>query len=139
MDSSLGFNVFTILFLSGTFLAALVAGLGGFAFGIIAAAVWLYILTPLQTATLIIGLGLVVQGYSVWKLRHALDWRRLAPLIIGAALGVPIGVSILGRADPHYLRTAVAVVLVVFSLYGLLRPAITPIKSVAFAGVSVRV
>jgi hypothetical protein len=50
-----------------TFLAALVAGLGGFAFGIVAAAVWLYILTPLQTATLIMGLGLVVQGYSVWK------------------------------------------------------------------------
>jgi uncharacterized membrane protein YfcA len=134
MDSSLGLNIFTALFLSGTFLAALVAGLGGFAFGIIAAAVWLYILTPLQTATLIIGLGLVVQGYSVWKLRHALDWRRLAPLIIGAALGVPIGVSILGHADPHYLRRGVGVVLIVFSLYGLLRPAITPIKSGALAG-----
>jgi uncharacterized membrane protein YfcA len=134
MDSTLGLNIFTALFLSGTFLAALVAGLGGFAFGIIAAAVWLYILTPLQTATLIIGLGLVVQGYSVWKLRHALDWRRLAPLIIGAALGVPIGVSILGHADPHYLRRGVGVVLIVFSLYGLLRPAITPIKSGALAG-----
>ena len=129
MDSSLGLNIFTALFLSGTFLAALVAGLGGFAFGIIAAAVWLYILPPLQTAALIIGLGLVVQGYSVWKLRHALDWRRLAPLIIGAALGVPVRVF-----DPHYLRRGVAVVLVVFSLYGLRRPAITPIKSGAVAG-----
>src|SRR5215467_4881383 len=48
MDSSLGLNIFTVLFLSGTFLAALVAGLGGFAFGIVAAAVWLYILTPLR-------------------------------------------------------------------------------------------
>ena len=61
MDSSLGLNAFTTLFLSGTFLAALVAGPGGFAFGIIAAAVWLYILTPLQTATLIMCLGLVVR------------------------------------------------------------------------------
>src|SRR6516164_3515349 len=105
MDSSLGLNIFTALYLSGTFLAALVAGLGGFAFGIIAAAVWLYILTPLQTAALIMCLGLVVQGYSVWSLRHALDWRRLSPLIMGAAFGVPVGVSILGRADPHYLRS----------------------------------
>jgi hypothetical protein len=32
-------TIFTVLFLGGTFLAALVAGLGGFAFGIIAAAV----------------------------------------------------------------------------------------------------
>jgi uncharacterized membrane protein YfcA len=134
MDSSLGLNIFTGLFLSGTFLASLVAGLGGFAFGIIAAAVWLYILTPLQTATLIMCLGLVVQGYSVWKLRHGLDWRRMSPLIIGAAFGVPLGVFILAHADPHYLRCGVGIVLIVFSLYSLLRPAITSIKSSALAG-----
>ena len=79
MDSGLGLNIFTLLFLTGTFLAALVAGLGGFAFGIVAAAVWLYILSPLQTATLIMGLGLGMQAYSVWKSRHALHWRRLTP------------------------------------------------------------
>ena len=41
MDPSLSLNIFTVLFLGGTFLAAIVAGLGGFAFGIVAAAVWL--------------------------------------------------------------------------------------------------
>jgi uncharacterized membrane protein YfcA len=134
MDSSLGFNIFTVLFLSGTFLAALVAGLGGFAFGIVAAAVWLYILTPLQTATLIMGLGLVVQGYSVWKLRHALSWRRLAPLLVGTALGVPLGVLALAHSDPHYLRLGIGAVLVLFSLYGLWGPTIKPIKADAMAG-----
>jgi uncharacterized protein len=116
MDWSLRLNVFTVLFLGDTFLAALVAGLGGFAFGIVAAAVWLYILTPLQTATLIMYLGLVVQGYSVWKLRDALDWRQLAPLTIGAAFGAPLGVLKLAHADPHYLRLGIGVVLVLFSL-----------------------
>jgi uncharacterized membrane protein YfcA len=134
MDSTLGINLFTILFLCGTFLAAIVAGLGGFAFGIVAAAVWLYILTPLQTAILIMGLGLVVQGYSVWKLRHALSWRRLMPLLIGTALGVPLGVFMLAHTDPHYLRIGTGAVLVVFSLYGLLRPTIPPIKRAAMAG-----
>src|SRR2546422_4706230 len=57
------------------------------AFGIVAAAVWLHILTPLQTASLIIAFGLVVQGYAVWKLRHGLSWSRLWPFLIGAALG----------------------------------------------------
>ena len=33
---------------------------------------WLYILLPLQSATLIIAFGLIVQGYSVWKLRRAI-------------------------------------------------------------------
>jgi uncharacterized protein len=134
MDSSLGFNVFTLLFLSGTFAAALLAGLGGFAFGIVAAAIWLYVLTPLQTATLIMGLGLVVQGYSVWKLRHALDGRRLAPLLIGTAFGVPLGVFVLAHTDPRYLPLGIGVVLVLFSLYGLLRPNLRPIKSAPLSG-----
>src|ERR1044072_1318141 len=90
LGGSLGRTTFTFLFLAGTFFAALVAGLGGFAFGIVAAAIWLYILPPLQTATLIMGLGLVVQGYSVWTLRHALSWSRLVTLLIGSALGVPL-------------------------------------------------
>lgn len=59
------------------------AGLSGFAFGLIAASIWLYIPTPLQTASLIMAFGLIVQGYSVWRLRHALDLAlpRLAGLI----------------------------------------------------------
>jgi len=134
LDPSLGFNIFTLLFLCGTFAAALVAGLGGFAFGIVAAAIWLYILTPLQTATLIIGLGLVVQGYSVWKLRHALDGRRLAPLLIGTAFGVPLGVFVLAHADSRYLRLGTGGVLVLFSLYGLLRPNVKPIKAAPLSG-----
>jgi len=87
------------IFLAATFASALVAGLSGFAFGLIAASLWLYILSPLQTATLIIAFGLIVQGYSVWKLRRAIDWSKLWPFIIGAAIGVPIGVAILTWAN----------------------------------------
>jgi uncharacterized protein len=72
------------LFLLGTFVAALVAGLAGFAFGLIAAAIWLYVLTPLRVATLIVAFGLLLQGFAVWTLRRSLDWRLL--LISGAVL-----------------------------------------------------
>src|SRR3954465_9458792 len=92
------------LFLAATFAAALVAGLAGFAFGLVAAAVWLHILSPLQTATLIIAFGLVVQVYAVWRLRAALQWRRLLPFLLGAAIGVPFGVAILRYADPVHVR-----------------------------------
>ncbi|MFL6819940.1 MAG: sulfite exporter TauE/SafE family protein [Bradyrhizobium sp.] len=117
------------LFLLATFAGALVAGLSGFAFGLVAASIWLYILDPLQTATLIIAFGLIVQGYSVWKLRRALDWRRLWPFVLGAALGVPIGVSILTWANPAQVRTGVGAFLVLYSLYALLRPAIPAVKA----------
>jgi uncharacterized membrane protein YfcA len=124
-----GFSLELPLFLLATFAGALVAGLSGFAFGLVAASIWLYILSPLQTATLIIAFGLIVQGYSVWKLRHALDFRKLWPFVLGAAIGVPVGVSILTWANPTHVRMGVGVFLVLYSLYALFRPAIPPVKA----------
>ena len=124
-----GFPLELPIFLVATFAGALVAGLSGFAFGLVAASIWLYILTPLQTATLIIAFGLIVQGYSVWKLRRSLDWKRLWPFVAGAALGVPVGVSILTWANPAHVRAGVGAFLVLYSLYALLRPTIAPVKA----------
>ena len=124
-----GFSFEIPLFLFATFAGALVAGLSGFAFGLIAASIWLYILDPVQTATLIIAFGLIVQGYSVWKLRGALDWRKLWPFMLGAAFGVPAGVTVLTWANPAHVRAGVGAFLVLYSLYALFRPAIAPIKA----------
>jgi uncharacterized membrane protein YfcA len=110
------------LFLLATFAGAFVAGLSGFAFGLVAASLWLYVLTPVQSASLIVGFGLLVQGYSVWKLRAAIDWRRLWPFMVGAVAGVPVGVSLLTWADPKSVRIAVGAILIAYSLYALFRP-----------------
>jgi len=122
-----GFSIELPLFLLATFTGALVAGLSGFAFGLVAASIWLYILSPLQTATLIIAFGLIVQGFSVWKLRHALDFRKLWPFVLGAAIGVPVGVSVLTWANPAHVRMGVGAFLVLYSLYAYFRPAIPPV------------
>src|SRR4051794_9162075 len=95
------------IFLLGTFAAALVTGLAGFAFGLVAAAIWLYALTPVQTTALIVGYGLLVQGYAVWKLRHNLNVGRLLPLIVGSAIGIPFGILILQWIPSAYLRSAI--------------------------------
>jgi hypothetical protein len=124
-----GFPLELPLFLLATFAGALVAGLSGFAFGLVAASIWLYILSPLQTATLIIAFGLVVQGWAVWKLRRALDWQKLWPFVLGAALGVPVGVFILTWANSAHVRIGVGAFLVLYSLYALFRPTIDPVKS----------
>jgi uncharacterized protein len=115
-----------IPFVVATFLGAFVAGLAGFAFGLVAAAIWLHVLTPLQTATLIVAYGLIVQGYAVWKLRRALDWRRLLPLVIGGQIGVPLGFELLRWLPASAMRAAIGVVLIAFSLNALLRPKLPP-------------
>jgi uncharacterized membrane protein YfcA len=124
-----GFPFELPVFLIATFAGALVAGLSGFAFGLVVSSVWLYILTPLQTATLIIAFGLLVQGYAVWKLRAALDWKKLWPFVLGAALGVPVGVGVLTWANPAHVRAGIGALLVLYSLYALLRPTLAPVKA----------
>ena len=84
-----GFSTLDLaLFAAGAFAAAFVTGLAGFAFGIVAAAVWLHFLAPAQAAALIVAYGLIVQGVSVWKLRRAVKWPRLLPFLIGGATGL---------------------------------------------------
>jgi uncharacterized membrane protein YfcA len=117
------------IFTLGTATAAFVTGLAGFAFGLVAAAIWLYALTPIQTTTLIVLYGLLVQGYAVWKLRHNINVSRLAPLIVGSAIGVPIGILVLRSVPPATLRAAIGLLLILFSLYNLVRPTLPTAKT----------
>ena len=120
--------VFLAIFILSAFAGSFVAGVAGFAFAPIAAGVWLHLMPPAQATTLIVAFGLVVQGLSVWRLRHAVQPRRLMPFILGAALGVPAGVALLHRATPDLLRHSVGIVLILFSLYALTRPPLPPVQ-----------
>src|SRR5215831_2674479 len=110
------------LFMTSSLAAATVAGLAGFAFGLVAAAVWLHILTPLETTTLIVVFGLLVQGYAVWRLRGALRLARLWPFLVGGVIGAPLGVELLRALDPGAVRRVVGVLLIGFVAYTLMRP-----------------
>jgi uncharacterized protein len=125
------------LFLAATFAAALVAGVTGFAFALIAAAVWLHFLSPLQTVTLTIGYGLIVQGYGFWRMRHAFDWSRVWPYLAGGVPGIAIGIQVLRWANPAHLRMGIAVFLVLYAIYSLTRPALRPIEGGTAADVAV--
>ena len=116
------------VFLIGSLAAAFITGVAGFAFGLVAAAIWLFALTPQQTTTLIVSYGLIVQGYAVWKLRHTIKADRLIPLVLGSAIGVPFGIVLLRWVSPGYLRSAIGALLILFSLYNLARPKLPEVK-----------
>jgi len=118
-----------LFFAAGTFAAALVTGVAGFAFGIVAAAAWLHFLPPAQTTALIVAYGLLVQGISVWKLRRSIQPSRLLPFLLGGAIGAPIGVELLHRIPPGELRLSVGIVLILFSVYSLMRPQLAPFRA----------
>src|ERR1700751_5782389 len=117
-----------IPFASAALVGGFVSGFSGFAMGLVVSGVWLHIITPMQTATLIAGYGLLTQGYGIFKLRHALDLQKAWPLAVGTVIGIPFGVSILAYLNPTYLRFTVGLLLVLYAIYGLTKPVFAPMK-----------
>jgi uncharacterized membrane protein YfcA len=117
------------LFLAATYFGGLTSGLSGFAMGLVVSGVWLHILSPQQSALLIVLCGLVTQGSGIWRVRHAINWWTVWPYIIGGAIGIPIGIALLTTVDPNLIRLCIGVLLLAYSLYSLIRPAFKPPKA----------
>jgi uncharacterized protein len=91
--------------------------------------VWLHFLSPARATELIVGYGLIVQGISVWKLRRSIKLARLLPFLLGAVIGVPIGVELLHWTSPVTLRISIGIMVIPFSLYNLLRLQLAPVTT----------
>jgi uncharacterized membrane protein YfcA len=117
------------IFLFAAFLGGFASGVSGFAMGFIVSGFWLHLITPIQTATLIVFFGLLTQGYGVWKVRRSLSWRNVAPFIVAGTFGIPIGTMLLTYIDAEYLRTGAGALLVGYALYGLAKPVFKPVQA----------
>ena len=127
------------LFLAAAFFGGLTSGVSGFAMGLVVSGVWLHMISPDQNALLIVLCGLVTQGSGIWRVRHAVNWRTVTPFIIGGAVGVPAGTALLTSVDQNTLRITIGVLLVLYSLYNLIRPAVKPVQGGVAADVGVGV
>ena len=116
------------LFLVAAFLGGLTSGLSGFAMGLVVSGVWLHIIAPDQNALLIVLCGLVTQGSGIWRVRKSIEWKAVAPFIVGSALGVPAGTALLTTVNQSTLRLSIGILLVAFSLYSLIRPALKVVQ-----------
>src|SRR5262245_66115156 len=115
-------SVDLLLFVGAAFAGALVAGIAGFAFGLVASALWLHFISPAESAALIAAFAIIVQGIGIWALRKSIDLRQLAPYLIASAAGVPIGVAALRLVPADHMRTVIGALVVIFAFYSLARP-----------------
>jgi Predicted permeases len=106
----------------GTLLGGIAAGGTGFAFGLVASAIWLHRIDPLQSGILIAGCGLLLHVTTIWQQRQHVEPARIWPLVVGGLVGVPIGVHFLAYTDAAMLKILLAVFLIVFGTYALLAP-----------------
>src|SRR5690606_4865429 len=103
-----------VIVLLGAALAGFVQGLSGSNFGLVAMAVWAWLLDPTLTGPLIVCGSLTGQLLAIRSLRQGFNRQLLLPMLAGGLLGVPLGVALLHLLDPTLFRLGVGVLLLVW-------------------------
>jgi len=107
--------------------AALAAGLAGFAFSALGAAMLCHCLAdPVAVTQVVIICAIANQGAMTWSQRRAIDWRGLGPFLAGGAAGLPLGVWLLLAADRRVVSLALAALLLGYGGWRLARPRAAP-------------
>jgi uncharacterized membrane protein YfcA len=106
----------------GAFLGALAAGGSGFAFALVASAIWLHEFDPPHTTALIVACSTIIQLALIVPVWRRIEIGRLSPFLVGAALGVPLGATLLMRGGKGPIKLALGAILLVYGLYALLAP-----------------
>lgn len=100
------------------FAAALISSIAGFAFSALAGAALVQLLQdPVRAVSVMVMCSIAIQGYSVWALRHAIQWRRLWPFVAGGVLTVPLGVGLLARTPSHAFAAGFGTFLIIYGAY----------------------
>ena len=99
-----------------TFIAAFVQGVTGFGSALLAMPLLAMFINVRAAAPLVALLSLAINVSLLIPVRGRLPWRRVAPLLAGALLGVPAGVFFLAGADEKLARMALGAVIVVSSV-----------------------
>ena len=106
-----------IALLGVTFFAAAAQSATGFGFGLIAVPVFLVLLDSIAAVQLVAIVTLVMSGALWLTIRQQASGQFLKWLLIGCALGFPLGILASSRLDIDAIKTSVAVLIIVFSSY----------------------
>jgi len=101
------------------FTSALIQGMTGFGSALVAMAI-LPLFLPVRTVTpLVLLVGLLLNIIIFVRFHQHFDMKKLFPIIIGAAAGVPIGVYGLKMIDERIIKLVLGTVLFSYSSYSL--------------------
>lgn len=120
-------TVLTII-VFGAFAAAFVAGVAGFGDTVVASAIWLQFISPIETVTLAVGCFFVMHVVMLALMWRKLDFSKLLPFVIAGAIGVPIGAYLLTLVPPHAFKLGAGVFLIAYALVMLRLTKLPPVR-----------
>ena len=101
-----------LLVFVGALAGGTVSGLTGFGTGLVTLPIWLLAVAPVRAAPLVVICSVVAQLQTLPAIWHAIDRRRLAPFLLGGAVGVPIGTRLLPLVPLATFKAGLGVLLV---------------------------
>lgn len=101
------------------FAAAFAQGAIGFGSGLISLALLTLIWEVQQVVAITAAFSIVMCGYFIWHLWAHISLREIRLLLLGAAAGVPLGVTALTTLDPRWIKGGLGVFLTVYALTSL--------------------
>jgi uncharacterized membrane protein YfcA len=105
------------------FAAVFIQTLSGFGFALIIMPLITLALGLKVAAPLVALLGLTAYAINLMRYRRSIDLPELARLALACALGVPVGIWALIHVDDAIIKPVMGLILVLYALYALLRPA----------------
>ena len=104
-----------VLAVAGAFIAGFTTGLAGFGTGLVASGLWFHALPAAVVPPLVALSSVAAHVVGLATVRRSFAWRSAVPFLIGGAMGVPIGTTLLTVAHPESVRTAIGAFLVVYA------------------------
>jgi len=102
------------------FLASISQGMFGFAFMLIALPLLSFFsLSPKVTVPLLSLFLALLSGILTVRLRARFDYKNTMPLLVGAVMGIPVGVFFLLASSDKIIKATLGIVLIVYSSYSL--------------------
>jgi len=101
------------------FFAGFIQGLSGFGSVLVALPLLAIILDIKAVIPLAALYGLSIAFLLLVQLRKHLEWKKVWPLLLGAILGIPVGVFFLKKLDREIIHCILGIILIGYSLYSL--------------------
>jgi uncharacterized membrane protein YfcA len=106
----------------GAAVGGLVQGISGFAFAMVAMAIWVWGVDPQLAAVMAVFGGVTGQIISAIRVRRGWHVSLLWPFLVGSAIGIPLGTRLLPMLDANAFKLVLGLMLVVCCSAMLLTP-----------------
>lgn len=116
------------LLCAGAAIGGAVFGVIGFAYGVVISVFIHHAFAAPDVVFIVVGGALVLNLWFLPRFWREIRWRAALPYLIGATLGLPLGLWLLANLDARVIRTFVAALIIAYGLFALRQHSRQPLR-----------